>query len=48
MYYEPCIPKHVDMQPAEDGQLNETCKGSKYTQIESRWTVLTNYSIITT
>jgi hypothetical protein len=27
--------------PSEDGQLTETCKGSKYIQIESPWTVLT-------
>jgi hypothetical protein len=24
-----------------DGQLTETCKGSKYLQVESHWTVLT-------
>jgi hypothetical protein len=24
----------------EDGQLTETCKGNKYLQIESHWTVL--------
>jgi hypothetical protein len=27
--------------PSEDGQLTETCKGDKYLQIESHWTVLT-------
>jgi hypothetical protein len=27
--------------PSEDGQLTETCKGNKYLQIESHWTVLT-------
>jgi hypothetical protein len=27
--------------PSEEGQLTETCKGSKYIQIELHWTVLT-------
>jgi hypothetical protein len=27
--------------PPEDGQLTETCKGNKYLQIKSHWTVLT-------
>jgi hypothetical protein len=27
--------------PSDDGQLTETCKGSKHIQIESQWTVLT-------
>jgi hypothetical protein len=27
--------------PSEDGQPTETCKGNKYLQIESHWTVLT-------
>jgi hypothetical protein len=35
------VPEHVDLMPSEDGQLTETCKGSKYLQIESHWTVLT-------
>jgi hypothetical protein len=36
------VPKHVDLIPSEDGhKLTETCKGSKYLQIESHWTVLT-------
>jgi hypothetical protein len=34
------VPKHVDLMPSVDGQLNETCKGSKYIQIESHWMVL--------
>jgi hypothetical protein len=34
------VPKHVDRMPSEDGQLTETCKGSKYIQIELHWTVL--------
>jgi hypothetical protein len=29
------------LRPTEDGQLTETCKGNKYLQIESHWTVLT-------
>jgi hypothetical protein len=33
--------KHVDLMSSEDGQLTETCKGSKYIQIESHWTVFT-------
>jgi hypothetical protein len=40
------VPKHVDPMPSEDGQLTETCKGSKYPQIESHWTVLTIIIII--
>jgi hypothetical protein len=35
------VPKHVDIKPSEDGQLTETCKGSKYMQIDSHWMVLT-------
>jgi hypothetical protein len=35
------IHKHIDLMPSEDGQLTETCKGSKYMQIESHWMVLT-------
>jgi hypothetical protein len=35
------VPKHADLMPSEDGQLTETCKGSKYIQIESYWMVLT-------
>jgi hypothetical protein len=35
------VPKHIDIKPSEDGQLTETCKGSKYIQIGSQWTVLT-------
>jgi hypothetical protein len=35
------VPKHVDIKPSEDGLLTETCNGSKYTQIESHWAVLT-------
>jgi hypothetical protein len=34
------VPEHVDPIPSEDGQLTETCKGNKYLQIESHWTVL--------
>jgi hypothetical protein len=30
------VPKHVDIKPSEDGQLTETCKGSKYIRIESK------------
>jgi hypothetical protein len=43
MYYEPCtvVTEHVDLMPSEDGQLTETCKGNKYLQVESHWTVLT-------
>jgi hypothetical protein len=43
MYYEPCNSRseHVALMPSEDGQLTETCQGSKYLQIESHWTVLT-------
>jgi hypothetical protein len=26
---------------AEDGQLTKTCKGNKYLEIETHWTVLT-------
>jgi hypothetical protein len=41
--YEPnhviVVPEH-DLMPSEDGQLTETCKGNKYLQIESHWTVL--------
>jgi hypothetical protein len=35
------VPEHDDLMPSEDDQLTETCKGSKYPQIESHWTVLT-------
>jgi hypothetical protein len=35
------VPEHADLMPSEVGQLTETCKGNKYLQIESRWTVLT-------
>jgi hypothetical protein len=35
------VPKHVDLMPSEDGQLTKTCKGIKYLQIESHWTMLT-------
>jgi hypothetical protein len=35
------VSEHVDLMPYEDGQLTETCKGNKYLQIESHWTVLT-------
>jgi hypothetical protein len=35
------VPKHVEPMPSEDGQLTETCKGSKYIQIESHWMLLT-------
>jgi hypothetical protein len=35
------VPIYVDIKPSEDGQLTETCKGSKYIQIESHWMVLT-------
>jgi hypothetical protein len=35
------VPKPVDIKPSEDAQLTKTCKGSKYVQIESHWTVLT-------
>jgi hypothetical protein len=35
------VSDHVDLMPSEDGQLTETCKGNKYLQIESHWTVLT-------
>jgi hypothetical protein len=34
------VPKHVDFKPSENGQLTETCKGSKYIQIESHWMVI--------
>jgi hypothetical protein len=42
MYYEfsNIVYEHVDLMPSEDGQLTETCKGNKYLQIESHWTVL--------
>jgi hypothetical protein len=33
------VPKYL--MPSEDCQLTETCKSSKYLQIESHWTVLT-------
>jgi hypothetical protein len=35
------VSERVDLMPSEDGQLTETCKGNKYLQIESHWTVLT-------
>jgi hypothetical protein len=35
------VPENVDLMPSQDGQLTETCKGNKYLQIESHWTVLT-------
>jgi hypothetical protein len=35
------VPEHIDLMSSEDGQLTETCKGNKYLQIESHWTVLT-------
>jgi hypothetical protein len=35
------VSEHVDLLPSEDGQLTETCKGNKYLQTESHWTVLT-------
>jgi hypothetical protein len=35
------VPEHVDLVPSEDGQLTDTCKGSKYLQIESLWIVST-------
>jgi hypothetical protein len=35
------VSEHADLMPSEDGQLAETCKGNKYLQIESHWTVLT-------
>jgi hypothetical protein len=35
------VSEHVDHTPSEDGQVTETCKSSKYLQIESHWTVLT-------
>jgi hypothetical protein len=35
------VSEHVDLMPSEDGQLTEMCKGDKYLQIESHWTVLT-------
>jgi hypothetical protein len=34
------VPEHVDVTPCKDGQLTEICKGNKYQQIESHWTVL--------
>jgi hypothetical protein len=34
------VTKHVDLMPS-DGQLTKTCKGNKYLQTESHWTVLT-------
>jgi hypothetical protein len=44
MYYEFCnssSSEHVDLMPSEDGQVTETCKGSKYLQIKSHWMLLT-------
>jgi hypothetical protein len=35
------VPERVDLMSSEVGQLTETCKGNKYLQIESHWTVLT-------
>jgi hypothetical protein len=35
------VSEHVELMPAEDGQLTETIKGNKYLQIESHWMVLT-------
>jgi hypothetical protein len=35
-----CIMNFLILVP-EDGQLTDTCKGNKYLQIESHWTVLT-------
>jgi hypothetical protein len=29
------VSEHVHLVPSEDGQLTETCKGSKYLQIET-------------
>jgi hypothetical protein len=42
MYYESCnsSSKHVDIKSSEDGELTETCKGSKYIRIETRGTEL--------
>jgi hypothetical protein len=28
------VSDHVDLMPSEGGQLDETCKGNKYLQIE--------------
>jgi hypothetical protein len=35
------VSDHVNFMTTNDGQLTETCKGNKYLQIESHWTVLT-------
>jgi hypothetical protein len=35
------VPEHADLMPSKNGQLTETCKGNKYIQTESHWTVLT-------
>jgi hypothetical protein len=35
------VPGHVYLMSSEDGQLTERCKGNKYLQTESHWTVLT-------
>jgi hypothetical protein len=35
------VPKPIDLMPSEDGQLTETCKGSKYIHIESNWMMVT-------
>jgi hypothetical protein len=45
MYYEHVmiVSEHLDLIPSEDGQLTKTCKGNKYLQIESHWTVLTMF-----
>jgi hypothetical protein len=40
MNYVIVVPKHVDIKPSEDGQLTETCKGSKYIPIESHCMML--------
>jgi hypothetical protein len=32
--------ENVDLMPSEDGQLTTKCKGNKYLQNESHWTVL--------
>jgi hypothetical protein len=35
------VSEHVDPMLSENGQLTKTCKGNKYLQTESHWTVLT-------
>jgi hypothetical protein len=35
------VSDHVYLTASEDDKLTETCKGNKYLQIESHWTLLT-------